>query len=45
MGLLSMITDAIESVPDFICDVADDMVDTGEAIMNDAEDLIDFIFS
>ena len=45
MGLFSMLTDAIQSVPDLISDVGDAMVDTGEAIMDDVEDLIDFIFS
>ena len=45
MGLFSMLTDAIQSVLNLISDVGYAMVGAGKAIMDDVEDLIDFIFS
>lgn len=41
VGLLS---DMLESIPDFVDGVADTIVDAGEVIVDEVEDVLDLIF-
>ena len=45
MGLMSMIVDAIESIPDFIDGTAEALTTTVEDTVEGVGDIIDFIFS